>query len=55
VDGTERPVLGPFARFSETVLTVTRAPHLGEHNDEVYGRLGISEFERDILRDSGVI
>jgi crotonobetainyl-CoA:carnitine CoA-transferase CaiB-like acyl-CoA transferase len=55
VDGVERPVLGPFARFSETVLTVNRAPCLGEHNDEVYGRLGISEFERDILRDSGVI
>ena len=32
-----------------------RAPHLGEHNDEVLAALGLSEEEREALRTRGVI
>jgi crotonobetainyl-CoA:carnitine CoA-transferase CaiB-like acyl-CoA transferase len=32
-----------------------RAPHLGEHNDEVFAALGVSEEERRALRTRGVI
>ncbi len=32
-----------------------RAPHLGEHNDEVFAALGVSEAEREALRKRGVI
>jgi crotonobetainyl-CoA:carnitine CoA-transferase CaiB-like acyl-CoA transferase len=32
-----------------------RAPHLGEHNDEVLAALGVAEAEREALRSRGVI
>jgi crotonobetainyl-CoA:carnitine CoA-transferase CaiB-like acyl-CoA transferase len=32
-----------------------RAPHLGEHNDEVFAALGVAEAEREELRTLGVI
>jgi benzylsuccinate CoA-transferase BbsE subunit len=32
-----------------------RAPTLGEHNDEVYGALGVSDSDRASLRERGVI
>jgi len=32
-----------------------RAPHLGEHNDEVLAALGVAEAEREALRARGVI
>jgi len=43
-------------RFSETPGAVRRAgPAIGEHNDEVYGALGLSEAERRRLAAEGVI
>ena len=48
---------GPFARASETPITVSRrAPLIGEHNREVYeGELGMSPAEVQKLRQDGVI
>ncbi len=38
--GTTISYPGPFAKLSETPLAVTgRAPHIGEHNSEVYNEL----------------
>lgn len=43
-------------RFSETPGTVRiSGPALGEHNDEVYGALGIGAHELERLRAAGVI
>jgi crotonobetainyl-CoA:carnitine CoA-transferase CaiB-like acyl-CoA transferase len=45
-----------FARSSENDTTTRfRAPHIGEHNAEVYGELGISDNQLAALRESGVI
>jgi hypothetical protein len=33
----------------------TVAPKLGEHNGEIFGRLGVSTEERDALRKKKVI
>jgi len=48
---------GPFARFSESLAPPMRpAPHLGEHNVEVYGSdLGFGEEEIARLRKEHVI
>ena len=48
---------GAFAKFSETPLEgYERAPHIGEHNDEVYGKLaGLSEADISALRAKGTI
>ena len=48
---------GPWAKLSATPLAVRRrAPHLGEHNQEVYGDLlGLTEDEIDQLAADGVI
>lgn len=48
---------GPFAKLSETPLTIPgRAPHLGEHNAEVYGGiLGYSREKLVALRAVGAI
>jgi crotonobetainyl-CoA:carnitine CoA-transferase CaiB-like acyl-CoA transferase len=48
---------GPFARFSETPLKISRrAPLIGEHNREVFqGELGLSDQEMTSLRQAGVI
>lgn len=58
----EDPVLGAMRlvnvvpRLSETPGSVrTTGPSLGQHNDEVYGQLGITADEREALRDQGVI
>ena len=48
---------GPFARFSETPVTLRRrAPLIGEHNNEIYaGELGLSGKELSSLRQAGVL
>jgi crotonobetainyl-CoA:carnitine CoA-transferase CaiB-like acyl-CoA transferase len=48
---------GPFAKFSQTPLRYKRrAPHIGEHNSEVYrGELGLSEDDLCLLAARGVI
>lgn len=47
---------GPFMKFSEAALEIKRRPPLiGEHNQEVYGELGISKQELLVLQQAGVI
>jgi crotonobetainyl-CoA:carnitine CoA-transferase CaiB-like acyl-CoA transferase len=48
---------GPFAKLSETPITLRRrAPLIGEHNQEVYGReFGISSERLSELKRAGVI
>jgi crotonobetainyl-CoA:carnitine CoA-transferase CaiB-like acyl-CoA transferase len=50
--GATIPYPGPFAKLSETPLAVSgRAPHIGEHNSEVYsGLLGYSQEKILALR-----
>jgi crotonobetainyl-CoA:carnitine CoA-transferase CaiB-like acyl-CoA transferase len=46
----------PVARLSVTPARVPRpAPLLGEHNAEVYGALGLSVSEIDLLKADGII
>ena len=53
------PILypGPFAKLSETPLSVAgRAPHVGEHNNEIYGGLlGYNKERLLALRAMGAI
>ena len=46
---------GPAARLWETPMQVTRAPLLGEHNEEVYGRLGYSRPELEDMKNERII
>ena len=48
---------GAFAKFSETPIEAwRRAPLIGEHNEEVYGKeLGLSVQELVTLKTGGVI
>jgi crotonobetainyl-CoA:carnitine CoA-transferase CaiB-like acyl-CoA transferase len=47
---------GAFAVLSETPIRPSlRAPHLGEHNREVYGELGIPAEEIETLKQTKVI
>ncbi|MDO8491192.1 MAG: CoA transferase [Dehalococcoidia bacterium] len=48
---------GPFYRFSKTPVKIRRrAPLIGEHNDEVYGKeLGMSKNEMALLKEAGAI
>jgi crotonobetainyl-CoA:carnitine CoA-transferase CaiB-like acyl-CoA transferase len=50
--GETIPYPGPFAKLSQTPLSVAgRAPHIGEHNTEVYeGLLGYSQEQLAALR-----
>jgi crotonobetainyl-CoA:carnitine CoA-transferase CaiB-like acyl-CoA transferase len=54
--GTTIPYPKQFARSSENEMAMrSKAPLIGEHNEEVYGELGISGEELAALRKSGVI
>ncbi|UCE72857.1 MAG: CoA transferase [Methanomassiliicoccales archaeon] len=47
---------GPVAKLTETPITSRRRPPLiGEHNDEVYGELGLSRNQILFLKQGGVI
>ncbi len=53
---TELTYPGPFARFSEADVGIRRrAPRIGEHNEEVYGELGLLPADLARLREQGVI
>ena len=55
-DGAPMTTLGPWARSSAGAMCVgRRAPRLGEHNEEVYGSLGLTPADLDGLRGRGVI
>jgi formyl-CoA transferase len=50
------PMPGNPVRLSESPTEVVRAPLLGEHNGEVYGKLlGVGQAELDTLRRDGII
>jgi crotonobetainyl-CoA:carnitine CoA-transferase CaiB-like acyl-CoA transferase len=50
------PYPGRFAGSSENEMTTRfRAPRIGEHNDQIYGDLGLSKEQIAVLRGSGVI
>jgi formyl-CoA transferase len=50
------PMPGNPVRMSDSPTEVRRAPLLGEHNEDVYGKaLGLSREEIDTLRRDGVI
>lgn len=57
----EHPVRGAFmmpgnpVHLSASPTEVSRAPALGEHNAEVYGRLGYSEADLARLRNAGAV
>lgn len=54
--GVTLPYCGPFVKLSETPLKIERrAPLIGEHNEEVYGELGIAAGELARLKQAGVI
>jgi CoA:oxalate CoA-transferase len=46
---------GPPAKLWETPMQITRAPLLGEHNEEVYRRLGYTKVDLANLRSEGII
>ncbi|HEY94832.1 MAG TPA: CoA transferase [Dehalococcoidia bacterium] len=47
---------GAFAATSEAKPNLSRrAPHIGEHNREIYGELGLTEEKIEELKQSGVI
>jgi crotonobetainyl-CoA:carnitine CoA-transferase CaiB-like acyl-CoA transferase len=56
-DGLAVPLMypGPPYSFTGHPGRIARAPHLGEHNEEVYGELGYSRMELTALRENGVI
>jgi crotonobetainyl-CoA:carnitine CoA-transferase CaiB-like acyl-CoA transferase len=45
---------GPPFRMSETPPQISRAPLLGEHNEEALGALGYTKDEQAILRERGI-
>ena len=47
---------GPFSQLSETPINIFRAPHVGEHNDDIYIKeMGFSDIYVDTLRKENII
>ena len=51
----EVPYIRTPVRIGEGVRVRALAPKLGEHNAEIFGRLGVSEAEMRELRSKGVL
>jgi crotonobetainyl-CoA:carnitine CoA-transferase CaiB-like acyl-CoA transferase len=51
----EVPHISTPIRIGEGVRVRTVAPKLGEHNAEIFGRLGVREVEIKELRTKGVV
>jgi crotonobetainyl-CoA:carnitine CoA-transferase CaiB-like acyl-CoA transferase len=51
----ELPHIRTPVRIGEGVQVRTVAPKLGQHNAEIFGRLGVREEELQKLRASGVL
>jgi crotonobetainyl-CoA:carnitine CoA-transferase CaiB-like acyl-CoA transferase len=51
----EVPHIRTPIRIGETVRVRTVAPKLGQHNAEIFGRLGVTEAEMTALRARGVV
>ncbi len=55
-DGSEAPLTGPAAKFSRTPTRIREAaPTLGQHNAEIYGKLGLSAADIEQLQRDGII
>ena len=55
-DGHSVPLTGPAAKFSRTPTRIhNAAPKLGENNAEIYGSLGLSEEQQEVLKKEGVL
>jgi benzylsuccinate CoA-transferase BbsE subunit len=53
---TELTYCGPFIHMSESPIQFTRrAPLIGEHNQEIYQELGLTDADLRTLKDKGVI
>jgi crotonobetainyl-CoA:carnitine CoA-transferase CaiB-like acyl-CoA transferase len=51
----EVPHIRTPIKIGESVRVRTVAPKLGQHNAEIFGRLGLSEAEMQRLRTKGVL
>jgi len=51
----EVPHIRTPVRIGEGVRVRTVAPKLGQHNAEIFGRLGVSEPEMAQLRTTGIL
>ena len=51
----EVPHIRAPIKIGESVRVRTVAPKLGQHNAEIFGRLGVSEGEMQRLRTKGVL
>jgi crotonobetainyl-CoA:carnitine CoA-transferase CaiB-like acyl-CoA transferase len=51
----EVPHIRTPVRIGDSVRVRTVAPKLGQHNAEIFGRLGVSEAELEALRDKAVL
>jgi formyl-CoA transferase len=51
----EVPHIRTPVKIGESVRVRTVAPKLGQHNTEIFGRVGVSEPEMQRLRTKGVL
>lgn len=54
-EGGKVVMVGLPVRLSASEVVYRRAPRLGEHNEEIYGELGLTMSELEALRRAGVI